>query len=266
MNQENSEEKTEEELVANLINCGAEIAGGAVGAAIGFLAAGPFGAAAFGAVGATVAIGFKKIGEELSGRFLGHREKIRIGAVFALAAVEIKQRLENGEILRYDGYFDKKIFGRSNAEEVLESVLLKSQREPEEKKLPYMAHLLANISFDSSINISFAHQLIKSADQLSYRQLCIINLAVNKETFGLRMTNYRNQGNFKIDLMQVLYECYDLSRKAYINLGGSDVAFGPTDISPGTIKVQGIGAFLYNTMNLVNIPEEDLLPIVEQLK
>ena len=44
----------------------------------------------------------------------------------------------------------------------LESTLLKSQRESEEKKLPYMAHLLANLAFDREISAEMAHQMTSS--------------------------------------------------------------------------------------------------------
>lgn len=158
--------------VRRLINTGAEIAGGAVGGALGFLAGGPVGAALLGAGGAAAAAALKHIGEEAAERLLGPREQVRVGGVLALAAGEIRQRLEQGEAVRTDGFFDPKGASRSDAEEVAESVLLKSQREPEEKKIPYMGHLFAAVAFDSQISAQLAHQVIKTADQLTYRQLC----------------------------------------------------------------------------------------------
>ena len=55
-------EERRDELLRNMINSGAEIAGGAVGGALGFLAGGPFGAAALGAGSAAAAVAFKRIG------------------------------------------------------------------------------------------------------------------------------------------------------------------------------------------------------------
>ena len=89
----------------------------------------------------------KTIGQEILERQLGPREKVPVGAAFAIAAAEIRQRIENGESVRTDGFFDEKQTGRSDAEEVGENVLLKVQREPEEKKIQYMGYLLANIAF-----------------------------------------------------------------------------------------------------------------------
>jgi len=142
--------------------------------------------------------------------------------------------------------------------------LLKSQREPEESKIPYMGHLLSNISFDKEINASLAHQIIKSAEQLTYRQLCILKLIVIKENYNLRITDYRGQGTFTKDLYQVLYECLDLYHRGFINIGG-EVAFGPTDIAPGKMTVQGLVADLYNLMSLTKIQNDELIYLVQIL-
>src|SRR4051794_15930672 len=93
MTQEETDRPNEANSVRALISGGAEIAGGAVGSALGFLAAGPLGAALLGAGGAAVAMTFRHIGQEASERLLGPREKVRVGAVLAIAAAEISERL-----------------------------------------------------------------------------------------------------------------------------------------------------------------------------
>lgn len=252
--------------IRRLIYDGAEIAGGAAASALGFLAGGPAGAAVFGAIGAAAAVTLRHIGEEVSERLLAPREQVRVGGVLAIAAGEIHQRLERGEALRADGFFEPKGASRSDAEEVAESVLLKSQREPEEKKIPYMGHLFAAVSFDPQISAQLAHQIIKTAEQLTYRQLCILKLAVVKQSFFLREGDYRNLGgDFAKELYQVLYECLDLSHRGLINFGG-EVVFGPTDVKPGNMTVQGLGADIFNLMKLALIPELDLAPIAAQLR
>ena len=251
--------------IRRLINSGLEIAGGAVGGALGFLAGGPADAALWGAGGAAAALALKRIGQEASERLLGPREEVRIGGVLAIAVGEIRQRLEAGERVRADGFFEQKQKGRSDAEEVAESVLLKSQREPEEMKIPYMGHLLSNVAFDAAISVHMAHQITKAAEQLTYRQLCLLKLATVKDGFGLRAEDYREQGQFQKGLYQILYECLDLYHRGFLNFGGA-VAFGPTDVAPGKMTVQGLGVDVFNLMKLSLIPNEDLLPIVAQLK
>lgn len=251
--------------VRGLIEGGAEIAGGAVGGALGFLAAGPAGAAVFGAGGAGAAVVLRRIGVEISERLLGPRERIRLGGVLAIAAAAIENRAKRGETIRQDGFFDEKAGTRSDAEEVAEGVLLKSQREPEERKLPYMAGLLANVAFDTSISAQLAHQLIKAAEQLTYRQLCLLKVAARRESFGLRAADYRGQASFPKDLYQVLYECHDLYQRGFVSFGG-EVAFGPTDVHPAKMTPQGLGADLFNLMGLEWISDTDLAPVVAQLK
>ena len=161
--------------------------------------------------------------------------------------------------------------------------MLKSQREPEEKKIPYMGHLLASVAFDPQVSAPMAHQLVKAAERLTYRQLCLLKLAVVKQAFELldrdhpslnqmkqafgafRDGDYRGQGTFTRELYQVLYEGLDLYLRGFINFGGT-VAFGPTDIVPGKMTIQGLGGDLFNLMKLGAIPNEDLLPIVQQLR
>lgn len=254
-----------DKTLRRLISSGAEIAGGAVGGALGFVAAGPVGAAAFGAGGAAAAAALRHIGDETSNRFLGAREQVRVGGVLALTAAEVRQRLEQGEGLRTDGFFEQPDSGRSEAEEVVESVLLKSQREAEERKLPYMAHLLSSVAFDASINNYMAHQLVKAAEQLTYRQLCLIRIGAMRSQLDLRKSDYRGQSSFDKELYQILFECHDLYIRGFVAFGGS-AGFGPTDVIPSQMTPQGIGADLYNTMKLALIPVEHLLPIADRLK
>lgn len=251
--------------IRKLLGAGAEIAGAAIGGALGFLAAGPAGAAAGGAAGAVASSVLKHVGDEVSERVLSPRERVRVGGVLALVAAEVKSRIDNGQTPRTDGFFSSGQGGRSNAEEVAEAVLLRSQREAEERKLPYVAHLLASIAFDPGISAAMAHQLIKASEQLTYRQLCLLRLAAVKDAFGLRKTDYRQQSQFKIELLQVLYECLDLYTRGFVNFGGS-VAFGPSDVNPGQMTAQGLGAHLHNAMQLATIPIGDIAVVARELE
>ena len=128
-----------------------------------------------------------------------------------------------------------------------------------------MGHLLSNIAFDASISAPMAHQIIKAAEGLTYRQLCILKLAAVKQSFQLRNSDYRGQGSFPKQLYQVLYECLDLYLRGFVNFGGT-VAFGPTDVKPAGMTVQGLGADIFNLMSLNKIPDADLQGIAAQLK
>ena len=255
--------------IRRLIERGGEIAGGGfsgvAGAATGFLLGGPEGALVGGAVSSSAAVSLRWLGSEMSSRLLGPREHQRIGYVYALAASEISERIEGGGEVRQDGFFDLGDGGRSDATEVWESVLMKSQREPEELKLPYMAHLLSSLAFDSGISVNMAHQLTKAAETLTYRQLCIMKLVSEKDGFALRLEDYRGHGTFSRELLQILYEYLDLYHRGFVNFGG-EVAFGPSDVKPGSTVMQGLGAELFNMMQLWDIPLDDVAPVALQLK
>ena len=125
--------------IRRLIERGTEIAGGSfsgiAAAATGFVLGGPEGAVVGGAVGSSAAMGFRWLGTEISSRLLGPREQQRIGYVFTLAASEIAMRIKDGEAVREDGFFDERSDRRSDAKEVWEGILMKSQSEPEEKEI-----------------------------------------------------------------------------------------------------------------------------------
>ena len=218
------------------------------------------------------------VAQDIWERRPSYREKKRAGIVLAIVINEIQRRFDAGESVRADDFFDANLTGRSDAEEVAESVLLKVQREPEERKLPYMGLLYVSTVFDAKINAQFTHQLTKIAEQLTYRQLCILKLAVVKDKYELRDRDYRDHDHFGKDLCQILYECAELYDKQYINFRGEAdlhnreymdygaTIAGLTNPIPSRMTLQGIGVDIFNLMKLSLIPDEDIAPIAEQLK
>ena len=267
-------EEAEEQLATigrlrRVIRSGTPLAGASassvVGSLIGTAIGGPPGTAIGGLSGYLVGKALVRIGDEISQRLLSPREEIRTGSVYALAAAEIIERQKSGEQVRNDGFFDPDHTGRADAEEVWENILLKSQRESEEKKLPYMAHLLAATAFHPEVSAPMAHQIIKTAEQLTYRQFCILRISGGPERQAIPKGNFRGYESFPHELTQILYEYLELYNRGYINFGG-EVAFGPTDVKPGNTTVQGMGAQMHNMMSLSGIPHEDILPITTILQ
>lgn len=184
------------------------------------------------------------------------RRDARAVSVYQLAGAEIEDRIAAGERVRPDGFFDEDE-GRSAGEEVWESVLSKCRQEASERKLPYMAHLLAGIAFDQTVDSDTAHQVITAAEALTYRQLCIMRLAETKHAYALRSDDYRGQGQFSGDLYPVLHECVDLYQRGFVNFGG-EVVFGLSDVKPGAMVLQGLGNVVHKLMGLSDIPDEDV--------
>ena len=197
MNYDIDNPQERDERLRGLISKGAELAGGAAGPAVGMVIgsflAGPAGTAVGGTVGTAATMAVKAIGHDLSSRLLSPREQLRVGGVYTLAAGEIVERCGNGERVRDDGFFGTGGGERSDAEEVWESTLQKSQREAEEKKLTYMAHLLANLAFNTEISAAMAHQMTKAAESMTYRQLCILHLSATKEKVRFTQAKLRRR-------------------------------------------------------------------------
>jgi hypothetical protein len=189
--------------IKSLIEEGSKITGPAMGAAIGFLLGGPIGAAIGGGSAYLLQKGMIAIGNDIGKRFLGEREKMRIGGVTMYAADKIQKNLALGMKLRDDGFFEQPqprdnacielpILERPPDEEIIEGILLAVQREHEEKKLPFIGNLLANIFFDSSIDKEQANLMIKISETITFTQMCL--LAIFSEPYKSKI-NGRFSGN-----------------------------------------------------------------------
>ena len=266
-----ADEAAQARSLLRLMNKGLRIAepsiSGTVGAAIGLLG-GPPGAILGGFVGGAFSTAVKKLASEMDKRFMGPREEARVGAVCALGAAEIVERINAGDKLREDGFFDEGDKGRSDAEEVWEGLLSKCQREASERKLPYMGHMFAGLAFHESIGLDLAHQVISEAERLSYRQLCILRVCAVRDSFDLRSEPYVSTGQREVtlssDVYPVLLECFDLCNRGF--LGSLSAVLTVPQIVPSAMSVQGIGAFIHNLMKLDLVPEEDLSAVAERLR
>ena len=205
--------------IVELLTAGSEVAGGVAGAAIGLIAAGPAGGLVGGGVGPLITYALKKLGNEVHQRMLAPREQQRIGGVIAFAIQRIKEKLDAGESIRTDGFFDSQPDSRSAADEVYEGVILAAQREHEEKKLPFMGNLIANLAFRPDIERGYANYLVRLGGELSYRQLGLFVVFALKDRSRLRQSDYRTEQLFPPLLLGLLHEAYDLEQRGLIASG-----------------------------------------------
>ena len=117
--------------------------------------------------GALLSHALKVAGIEVLGKIISKGGKVRTERVILMAADEMGKRLRAGDEPRPDNFFAAQPPFCSLAEEIIESVLLKAEREPEERKLPYQAKLITYILFDSEVDVGMAHQLLRFAEALS---------------------------------------------------------------------------------------------------
>lgn len=266
---ENFEKDTEmNEGIIQLIDNSTEIAGSTISSlAVGLLTGDPITAVVTGMGGKALEIGFKMIGNEISRRMIGPREKVRAGAALAFALAGIHQRLENGEKPRQDGFFDKDFSGRSKNEEILENAILKCQREPEEKKTLYIAKVYENTVFEQEVSANLSHKIIKSAEQLTYQQLCILSMVGRRENTEEFRRDF--QFDFSLELSKLLHDCFELVTNGYIQ-GGLSLTFSGQlpryeTLNPYTMHLENIGIATFNLMNLQDIPDDDIIPIAKLL-
>src|SRR2546428_6759764 len=242
--------------LADLISDGFRFAGVTTGAGLGFVFGGPAGAI----VGAGLGTSIELIGDEIGKRFLAKRERERVGYIIIRACDKIKQNMDNGMKLRPDDFFDDNQGDRSAAKEIVEGILIAAQKEYQEKKLPFYSNLLANIAFHPEIDRGQANLLIRSAERLSYRQLCILSLVSQKSRFNLRQQEYRTVSTIEGPLAMLLIEVFDLISQLMLNIPGVAV-LGVAEIDPSKLNAQGTGSFLFDLMELRDIDYNELKEI-----
>lgn len=172
-----------------ILEAGADIVGGTSGVAAGLVLAGPPGAFAGAAAGPAVA----SVMKDVIHRVLSRREEKRVGGVFLAASAAYQELLAEGETLRSDGFFDSGAGNRSSAEEVFEGVLLAAKVEHQERKIPHMGYLMANIAFEASLDAGLANWAIASAEDLTWTQFVLLSTVGRKKQFLLPDAEIRGQ-------------------------------------------------------------------------
>ncbi len=269
--------------IDKLIKAGSKIAGTSLGAAVGLSLAGTEGAVQGAAVGTTCSLlleeGLTKVVGDFATRVLGPREVERIGASIIYARNKIQEKLAAGETLRNDGFFEQPqpprsacaeipIIERPPSEEIIEGILLSVQKEHEEKKLPFIGNLMANICFDSSIDKSQANFLIKIGKNISYMQMCILSMFSHPYKSNIE-GRYFESSNFPYadrKLNSLFQEIFDLGSQGLLYRAKYEPVTKASDLNdPMSIEIVGAGSDLYRLMELGRLSELDLDPILFKL-
>ena len=220
------------------------------GAALGAVAAGPLGEIAGGAVGAALGAVIEWGATEISTRLLSKSEKKKVETVYDYAKRLITEKLEAGKTLRDDAFFTSSCKERAIAEELLEGILFSAQRESEERKLPYLATLYANICFDKSVSRETANILIKQAESLTYHQLVIMRVVgwmqVSSPAHIKPKPIYKTIEGFQN--ITVATEIFDMLRKSLLYSKGD--VLGAGGLNPANLTLAGHGALLFNLMEI----------------
>ena len=256
--------KKQKKIIEAAAEYGGAAVGAAAGAGIGLVVAGPAGASLGAIAGTALEKAFLYIGKEITERKLSKAENKKVGNVYALASENISKKLIAGKTLREDDFFEESKTDRSSAEEILERTLFAAQREAEEKKIPYYARMFANIAFSKDVSRSIANQTIKIAEQLTYRQLLILNAIATFQISGvpLKKTAYGSvAGLTNVAIASEVFELYRMSL-----LSSSSVIFDNAGINPSALSITGYGAHIFNLMELHTlIPDSENIQLMAEI-
>lgn len=236
-----------------------KVGSGVAGAVAGMLIAGPIGAA----IGAVVS----PVVEDVLSRALSIKEKTRIEKVRTFAISEINRLINSGSTPKKDFDFDK-------ASELFEGVLLKAKSTYEEKKLPYIANLFAVAPFTST-PIENINQSLITAEQLSYRQLCLLEIIDRMQFSNLGLSDKALREEVpKINDEKYSGVYQDLIGLNLLGLIGQSPKGSPIAtfnhyagfIIPSDLFLYYPGRLLCNGMQLAKIPDDEIKPLIEILK
>jgi len=240
------ENSSEDKLMRTTI----EAFGAGVGTWIG-LFLGPPGVVAGSIAGVYLARGLN----EMASRVLSKREQARVGLVISFMASELQARIQNGEQVRQDGFFDN-VEGRSSAEELLEGVFIKCKNEYEEKKIRYISKVYTTVAFDSTITPATANQILNNAQQLSYRQLTILACIGQNNEYQLSIGENKLK-NFDTSLQSVLLDFIGLISLMLLNRQFPDPIYEIEAVVGSTMTLSPIGAQHFKLLNLHLMPPEE---------
>lgn len=246
-------------------------AASAAGAGVGTAIAGPIGGIVGGMAAAAVEVMIRRfVSKHLPkdiDRNLSINEEERLRKVLSQFNTKMiqNQSIGSGKSLLQDCFFSTKINERSTAEEIFEGLLFAAEREHEEKKVKFEGNFYANILFYPSIDRAKANFLLRLAQGLSYRQLCIVTLLVQKENFRLRDKDYRSIKFNDFNLLALLQDIYNLYSQGLIFVLDEPALAAPFDIVPAKMMAGGPIKELHVLMDLEEIEQSDINKIAEQL-
>ncbi|GEM_PF-2776123 len=260
-----SEESTDKSKeLKRLIAAGERMLRGGTSSVIGAVAGFP-GALLGGAAGSIANELFLQLGEEFSRRFLSPREAERVGATLGGIDALVQAALQQGYVLRTDGFFAVGSEERAWGEEVLEGIIQAAKDEYEERKLPYLMNLGKEVFLDEGLSRPIALQLVHLAETLSYQELVLLSVIAGNEQhpLGLRDRVYSGEKKTFTDqslLVSILQDFNHLKALGLVT-DGEPPRYGPAEFVPARMKVVGgPGKRLVLHLGLDRMPQSERLP------
>lgn len=237
----------------------------------------PFGPLIGAVVGPVVTSKLREVFADVAHRQLSDKERQRVRDVVWAAGDTIQRNIAVGRQPRADWYGsdwpDEPL--PDDAAEISEGVLIAAQREHEDRKVAILGRILGNLAFSPKVDRAYANALIRIAQQLSYRQFCLLVLfdTTNGQTYDLAADLALDDGSGP--LMGVLVEVYELYQRSMLEhvpkesqqSGVLELVISATSLSPARLRtLNGPGGWLLRLGELhATVPANDVQRVADLL-
>ena len=157
----------------DLIESSSDLIGAVAGGAVGLIG-GPAGSIGGAAAGVAITKTIRRVGVEVYDRLLVARQQERVGTVLAVALDDAQTLTKDREKVRDDGFFDPGEGQRSDADELLEGILLQAANAYQERKLRHLGAILPSLAVRPDVSPADGHWLARLADRLTWRQFVVL--------------------------------------------------------------------------------------------
>jgi len=252
------------EELKKYLDKGTDIVGGGIGGALGLIE-GPLGAIAGGALGVALTHGIK----EIVNRQLSNRQEVRVSASTVYILSGITEKLENGEQIRQDDFFENDN-GRSSAEELFEGIILKCKDQYQEKKIHFLSKIYEKTIFDQNISYETANQILNISESFTYRKICVVAFYGRIDNFDRTLILkepycWYETATYSLDTEILKQDIFELMNLGILD-NNNTMTSTRNEIVPNNFKLTEIGEILFSLMDLNEVIVEDINPIYELLK
>ncbi len=210
------------------------------------------------------------VGNDFVERVLSPSQEDRVATVVRLLAVSIGERLNAGQTIRDDGFFEDE----AQSEELLEGVLLAARDSYEKKKLPYLANMFAHVAINTQIDAQTAHLLIRNAEQVSWLEICLLAMIGDPSRWEVPDVSTLNgrPGSWPA---WTVYNTLTSMRDRFMfspQLPPPETPEGllpplpETDFRLSALRLNNAGVLLFQAMDLQRMPDEELVEIRDHLR
>ena len=199
---------------------------------------------------------FREAHEELmEGRENAERERGEAALRHALTA--LGERIEAGERVRDDGFFDRphEEDGRTPAEELLEGVLRKARDAHEARKAERLGRLYAYLAVSPEVTPNHANYLLDLAGRLTYQQLLLLGLFAAEDRSDL--PEWESTGSFTVIEMGLVAAMQELAQQELLVRDDNRAVATFSDVNPRRLRTVLNGKLLVDAMDLGAAEKEE---------